>query len=271
MDNLQVDFNKSSPVSQNNPSPVDFDKQLRQDLKALFPRPQRTGPCTKDLERAAREAGCPMLDTPTLECGKIVPRNNGSIRFLKNRVSRRIFSRVMMGMNLPGRYYFLTLTSSPESPPLKKSFDLLRKWLKSERPGISWIVVFTDEGFGVIHMVFRLPLKSKNIDVRLLRARWKKWHKAKQIVVKRAQSDHEKLADYLSDQRKMKKLGSEMSWQDSITRWGWSKGWIPKGFTTSFRRLWFDLIDAPEGIRKNEVRIMINRACEAEKNGTDVC
>jgi hypothetical protein len=177
----------------------------------------------------------------------------------------------MMGMNLPGRYYFLTLTSSPASPPLKKSFDLLRKWLKSERPGISWIVVFTDEGHGVIHMVFRLPLKSKNIDVRLLRARWKKWHKAKQIVIKRAQSDHEKLADYLSDQRKMRKLGSEMSWQDSITRWGWSKGWIPKGYTKQFARDWVKMIDAPMEIKKKETRIMINRAHEAEKNGTDVC
>jgi len=269
MSNTQLDNKCFSDdlglVSQNNLSPADFDKQLRADLKRIFPAPGAAQGLAASTERAARAAGCPMLDTPTPECGKIVPRKDSPTRFLKNRVSRRIFSRVMMGMNLPGRYYFLTLTSSPESPPLVKSFDKLRKWLKVERPEISWIVVFTDEGFGVIHMVFRLPLRSKNIDVRLLRARWKKWHKAKQIVIKRAQSDHEKLADYMSDQRKMRKLGSEMSWQNSITRWGWSKGWIPKGFTKAFGRLYVDWIDAPEELRKKVVRDSINIAAVREK------
>jgi len=267
---LESHIDNSSLVSQNNLSPADFDKQLRADLKRIFPsRSSRSsvmaGPGTASTERAARAAGCPMLDTPTPECAKILPRKDSPTRFLKNRVSRRIYSRVMMGMNLPGRYYFLTLTSSPDSPPLGKSFNLLRQWLKIERPGISWIVVFTDEGFGVIHMVFRLPLRSKNIDVRLLRARWKKWHKAKQIVIKRAQSDHEKLADYMSDQRKMRKLGSEMSWQNSITRWGWSKGWIPKGFTKEFGRLYVDWIDAPEELRKKVIRDSINIAAVREK------
>jgi len=257
-------------VSQNNLSPADFDKQLRADLKRIFPsRSSRSsvpaGPGTASTERAARAAGCPMLDTPTPFAQKNVPRSNGSIRFLKDRRSRRIYSRVMLGMNLPGRYYFLTLTSSPDSPSIKKSFNKLCMWLKSERPGISHIHVITDEGFGVIHMVFRLPLRSKNIDVRLLRARWKKWHKAKQIVIKRAQSDHEKLADYMSDQRKMRKLGSEMSWQDSIISWDWSPGWIPKGFTKAFGRLYVDWIDAPEELRKKVIRDSINIAAVREK------
>jgi len=272
---LQPHIDNSSPVSQNNLTPADYDKQLKKTLKATFPAPSwkkgkslaaaTARPCTAPGGMAAREAGCPILDIPTQESGKIVPRKTGPVKWVKNRVSRQVFSRTMLGLKLPGRYYFLTLTSSPESPPLKKSFDLLRKWLKSERPGISWIKVFTDEGHGVIHMVFRLPLKSKNIDVRHLRARWKKWHKATQIKIVRARSDHEKLADYLCDQRKMRKLGSEMSWQNSITEWGWSKGWIPKGFTKSFGRLWYDWIDAPPKIRDWAVSAAVQAAHETEK------
>jgi len=223
------------------------------------------GPGTASTERAARAAGCPMLDTPTLPAQKMLPRKSCSFKWLKDARSRRIFSRVMAGMNLPGRYYFLTLTSSPESPPLKKSFNKLCMWLKKERPGISHIHVITDEGFGVVHMVFRLPLRSKNIEVRKLRSWWVKWHKAKQIRIMRASSDHEKLADYLCDQRKMRKLGSEMSWQDTIVSWDYSKGWLPKGYARELRRLWFNWIDAPEELRKKVVRESINIAAVREK------
>jgi len=271
MSNNQLD-NKcfSCLVSQNNLSPADFDKQLRASLRKTYPKkrislaaaavPGPAGP-----GGAARVAGCPILDTHTQECEKSLPRKPVSVKFFTRRMSRSVFSRTMMGMCLPGRYYFLTLTSSPESPPIKKSFNKLRMWLKKERPGISWIVVFTAEGFGVIHMVFRLPLRSKNIDVRLLRARWKKWHKATQIKILRASSDHEKLANYLADQRKLRKLGSEMSWQDDLTSWGWSSGWIPKGFTKEFGRLYVDWIDAPEELRKKVIRDSINIAAVREK------
>jgi len=252
-------------VSQNNLSPADFDKQLRADLKRIFPASGAARAPAASTERAARAAGCPILDTPTLPASKTVPRKSCSFKWLKDARSRRIFSRVMAGMNLPGRYYFLTLTSSPESPPLKNSFKKLCMWMKKERPGISHIHVITDEGFGVVHMVFRLPLRSKNIEVRKLRAWWVKWHKAKQIKILRASSDHEKLADYLCDQRKMRKLGSEMSWQDTIVSWDYSKGWLPKGYARELRRLWFNWIDAPEELRKKVVRESINIAAVREK------
>lgn len=262
-------------VSQNNLSPEEFDRQLRRSLRKTYPPKKRislaaaAGPDPAGLGGAACGAGCPILDTPTPQSGISLPRKSCSFKWLKDRRSRRIYGRVMAGLVLPGRYYFLTLTSSPESPPLKKSFDKLRKWLKSERPGISWIHVDTDEGFGVIHMVFRLPLRSKNIEVRKLRSLWVKWHKAKQIKILRASSDHQKLADYLCDQRKMRKLGSEMSWQDTIVSWDYSKGWLPKGYARELGRLWHEWIDAPPEIQKKVVRDSIGMAAVREKK--EVC
>lgn len=171
-----------------------------------------------------------------------------------SRTCLKIYSRTMTGLTLPGRYYFLTLTSSPESPPIQTSFDALRQYLKRERKGCCWIYVMTSEGHGVIHMVIRLAYSQKNFDIKHLRKFWKKQHKARQIRIERCKTDHEKLAEYLSDQRRMKKMGSEMSWQDMIIRWGWSKGWIPKGFGVESARLWHDWINADRAIKEKVIR-----------------
>jgi hypothetical protein len=102
----------------------------------------------------------------------------------------------------------------------------------------------------------------KNLDIKEIRRYWEISHKAKQIRIERVRHSR-KLANYFSDQRKRRKMGSEMSWQDLIVRWRWSPGWIPKGFTKEFGRLWFDWIDAPDGIRETVIRDAIK---EAHKN-----
>lgn len=217
--------------------------------------------------RAEGAAPCPILDTHTpksehlevnRECSKI------ESKFWRTKSSRRLFSRVMLGLLLPGRYYFLTFTSSPESPPIRKSYTSFRMCLKRHRPGCSWIHVFTEEGHGVLHMVIRLKPRQKNLNVVKLREYWEKRHKAKQIKIVRVRHAR-KLANYLSDQRKKRKLGSEMSWQDYITGWHWSKGWIPKGYTTEvFGKLWRELIDSPDDVKHKEIRISIK---ECAKDG----
>lgn len=47
----------------------------------------------------------------------------------------------------------------------------------------------------------------------------------------------------MADQRRKRKLGGELAWQDGIVRWRWSKGWLPKGFTAAFGRVWWRLRD----------------------------
>lgn len=252
---LSFPVQKSSEIS-----PTDFDKQLRADLLATFP--QRSVPGTLDIERARAAGACPLLDTHTLSSPNV--NKNQVTKFWMRKTSRTLYSRVMLGLQLPGRYYFLTLTSSPESPSLERSWRKFRQWLHLHRPGIAFCFVITDEGHGVIHIVLRLKPRMKNLKFAEIQEYWQRIHKAKQVRIERV-GKAKNLANYFADQRKLKKMGSEMSWQDYIVRWKYSPGWLPRGFIKRFGRLWLDLIDVPEGIRDSEVRIAINRAYEADK------
>lgn len=193
---------------------------------------------------------CAMLDTPTPESGEV----SGPVKGGLSSSARRLYSRVILGLKIPGRYYFITWTSSPQSPPIEKSWDPLRKWLKYKRPGACWCYCFTDEGFGVIHMVLRLGKGEQRLDVKEVRAHWERLHKAKQIRIDHVpESMKNNLAAYIGDQRAKRKLGGEMAWQDDMIRWRWSKGWLPKGFTKEFGRVWHSLQDISLGQREKAV------------------
>lgn len=215
-----------------------------------------------DLLIAAGPAGSPILDIPTQQSGQ----NRTPKRCSLSRVSRRLYSRVVLGLKLPGRYYFITWTSSPDSPPIEKSWRALRKFLKRYRPGASHCYCITNEGdptkinnLGVIHMIMRLGKNEQRMDVRKLRSHWQKLHKATQIKIKHVpHSQKGNLAAYLSDQRKLKSLGGEMAWQNGIVRWHWSTGWIPKGFTRAFGRVWARLMTAPPKVREMLISNWLN-------------
>lgn len=192
----------------------------------------------------------PMLDIPTPQCGQLCDNENQSgKRVFLNSSSRRIFSRALMGVKKPGRYYFITLTSSPQSPSVKKSWDALRKWIKRYRPHSVHFHVFTSEGYGVIHMIIRLGTKEKRIEVRELRHEWVRLHRAVQIKILRVDK-HRDLARYISDQRHKKSLAGEFCWQNLIQGWGYTKGWLPKGFGKAFGRFWWRSRDAENGDRE---------------------
>lgn len=163
-----------------------------------------------------------------------------TIKRLTNRIGRRLCSRILLGLSIKGDYYFLTLTSSKESPPIEKSWKNLRRWLKRYRPMTTFCYCLTSEGHGVIHMVLRLGSGEKRLDVNELRSYWIKTHKAQQLkLIKIRQANHTKLANYIADQRRRRKLGSEMAYQDQIIRWKYSRGWIPTHFAKEFGRYYF--------------------------------
>jgi hypothetical protein len=202
-----------------------------------------------------------ILDIPTPQSGHLVLHEgrsptpqSGQIKNTLSRVSRRLYSRTLLGVKLPGRYYFITWTSSPQSPPIEKSWFALKKWLKRKRPGACWCYCFTDEGHGVIHMVMRLGRGEKRLDVNEVRAHWQRLHKATQIRIDHIpESGKNNLSAYIADQRAKRRLGGEMAWQDDLIRWRWSKGWLPKGFTRAFGRLWYSLKDVAPGLREKVV------------------
>lgn len=86
-------------------------------------------------------------------------------------------------------------------------------------------------------MIIRLGKGEARLNVRQVRAHWVKLHKAQMIKILHVEKPKD-LAAYFADQRRKKRLGGEMAWQDGIVRWRWSKGWLPKGFTRAYGRVW---------------------------------
>lgn len=201
---------------------------------------------------ASASEASPILDTHTTHSGKcfISPSElKTKVNIHKNKSrkfrptvtasSKRIWSRCLLGLKVPGRYYFITLTSSPQSPDVKKGYDNFRKWLNKSRPKSSRFTVVTSEGCGVIHAIIRLGRGESRIDVKELRSWWQKVHKATQIKIKPVGKNHrEKMANYLKDQDRKKGLGKEVLYQPRVIQWGYSKNWLPKGFGKAFGRFW---------------------------------
>jgi len=201
-------------------------------------------------------AGRPILDIPTPHYGMNVKRG------LDGR-SRRIFSRAVLGVKKPGRYYFLTVTTTKENPLKKEHWDMLRKKLKEILPKTVHFHVTTSEGNGVIHVILRLGKGEKRLEIIPFRSWWFNYTGAKQIKILRV-SNKKDIARYISDQRYKKDLAGEFCWQDCIQSWGYSKGWLPKGFGKQFGRFWFKSRDADMGQREMFVHDWMMRCYDNE-------
>ena len=138
---------------------------------------------------------------------------------------------------ISGTYYFLTLTSSPNSPLIAKTWNNLRQWLNRYHPSIAYCYAITSEGYGVIHMVIRFENPKERIDAKILRNYWQATHQATQLkIVKVTQSKAQKLANYIADQRRLRGLGTEMAFQNELLRWRYNRRWLPVGFSRQFGR-----------------------------------
>jgi uncharacterized protein (UPF0128 family) len=125
-------------------------------------------------------------------------------------------------MMLKGDYYFLTLTTGPdEKRTIERRWYLLRRWLRNNYEDIEWVYCITDEGNGVIHMVFRLPEGEKRIAQKDVQKHWGSW-----VIIKEVH-DKTKLANYMSDQRR-RGMALEMYNQETIIRYRMSKKWVQK-------------------------------------------
>jgi hypothetical protein len=272
---------------------------MTQSLLNVFSLPEVEGGC-------AAVAGLPGAETVAILDTHTPPNDNLELtvkRVITPR-ARRMFSRVHMGMMLPGTCYFITLTSSPSSPALiksrqnpdgvlgeffplepvrerraerpacelgsltnnqgsiirgqqstrirekssnrvapakqKESWENMRRWLKRHRPKSSFCYCITSEGYGVVHLVLRLHKTEKRLEIDEVREYWKKLHNAVQMkIVRVSENQKQSLAEYITDQRKKQKVGTEFIFQDKMIYWRFSKGWLPLHFTRHFGRFWF--------------------------------
>ena len=180
------------------------------------------GPRQRALARCGPgELAEPLLDTLL---------RNRDIK-LNRRRKYKLFSRANLGMMLAGDYYFLTLTSKPGETITEKKWKALSKWLRRLKTDIEWIYCITDEGNGVIHMIFRLPEGDKRISQKEVQDYWGAW-----VIIKEVH-DKTRLANYMSDQRR-RGLALEMYQQQTIKRYRMSRHWVPKAFMIAFGRFY---------------------------------
>lgn len=145
--------------------------------------------------------------------------------------------------------YFLTLTSSPDSQSLYKSFNHFVKLVRMATPNslvkgdymsrndaLKWFQkgdldkclrfeyckLQTSEGCGVLHIVFA----GSRIPIKFIRAIWSHIHDAKQIVIKHIQKEdadgNKRLKNYLMKQY--------LYGQDGFIRYSCSDDWIYPGY-----------------------------------------
>jgi hypothetical protein len=156
-------------------------------------------------------------------------------------------------MFLPGDYYWITWTSSNESPDVKKSWHALQRFLHRYRPDMVWIYCITTEGNGVIHMITRLPKGTARLEISELRVHWEKLHKAWSVVIKKVYSP-QGLSDYLAEQGRKRGMAGEMYFQPLLVRWRCSRGWIPLAFGKAYGRFWQKCRNLPETVREQVLR-----------------
>jgi hypothetical protein len=232
--------------------------------------PIQEGALPEGREAPAMSPRAAALDIPLRQ---IDQNRDTSFRRMKSQASRRFYTRALLGMKIPGNYYFLTYTTcmTTEHPVGYYWHDLWR-WHRRYRPGAPCCYGITGEGKaqGVIHMIIRLNKGQKRMDVKDLRAHWKKMTGAYHINIQKVdRTTAFKLANYISDQRKLRNMAGEMAWQDFLQRWRWTTGWLPKGFTRAYSRTYARLIDAPPEVRNKAISDWLN-AChlKPEKVGT---
>ena len=146
---------------------------------------------------------------------------------------RRIWSKVTLGLLIPGDYYFLTLTSSPSSPDIAKSWDIGKKRMFRKGYEFDYYGVRTNEGFGVIHVILR---SGKRINISWLRLQWIELHNANQIWIKEIKN-FKGIPKYLQSQGDYR-IAGEFCYQHGILKQLQSKWWIYPGWNKIFKQRW---------------------------------
>lgn len=119
---------------------------------------------------------------------------------------------------------FLTLTSSPNSPDIHKSFRKLIKRIRRRFDEFEYLAVKTSEGYGVYHIIY----KGKYIPQGWLQANWMDIHNAKMVNIKFIRNHPKKLANYVVSQY--------MSSQQGFNRYSWSWNIVFRGFVGQWKK-----------------------------------
>jgi hypothetical protein len=159
---------------------------------------------------------------------------------------------------LKGDYYFLTFTTSPkELRSIEHRWLNLRHWLRRYVcSAMEWVYCITNEGNGVIHMVYRLPERTTPISKEDIAKQWGSFVTIYPVKNKKG------LANYMSDQRR-RGMALEMYSQETIIRYRMSKNWVPRQFMVYFGRFYQKFSDLDDTTMNELLRDWV---VECEKN-----
>jgi hypothetical protein len=131
---------------------------------------------------------------------------------------QRLLSGLTRAKTLGKKVRFMTLTSSPRSNwrELNNHFQVLRKRIERTFGKIDYIKFRTNEGYGVLHIVFVGPF----IPQRWLSRNWNEIHGAKIVDIRKVRGE-KRLARYLI---------SNYLVTQTFVRMSWSWGWVFRGF-----------------------------------------
>lgn len=154
----------------------------------------------------------------------------------QKRTYQRLLSGITRASNAGHTLRMLTLTS-PSSHPrtpeggqlLTKRFQVLRKSVKRKYGYLmEYCRVRTDEGFGVLHIVYRAGKKGY-IPHSWLKKEWKRIHGAQIVYIQKLYGKNKRIAGYLA--------AHYISRHHRFMRTSWSWGWCFRGFVGLWARV----------------------------------
>ncbi|GAH97214.1 unnamed protein product [marine sediment metagenome] len=139
----------------------------------------------------------------------------------RRRRRKRAYQRVKSGLTVGGCLRFITLTSSPTSPPERLGRDLsnLVKRLRRKYGKFEYVSVkVPGEGHGVVHVIAR----GSYIPQMALSTAWGEVHGAPIVDIRRITRTAGRVGNYV--------ISQYVAGQKGNTRMSWSWGWVYRGF-----------------------------------------
>jgi len=139
----------------------------------------------------------------------------------RRRRRKRAYQRVKSGLAVGGCLRFITLTSSPTSPPerLGRDLSVLVKRLRRRYGKFEYVAVkVPGEGHGVVHVIAR----GTYIPQMGLSKAWKEVRGAPIVDIRLITRTSGRVGNYV--------ISQYVSGQKGDTRMSWSWGWVYRGF-----------------------------------------
>jgi len=163
----------------------------------------------------------------------------------QKRTYQRLLSGIKRAQNAGKRLRIITLTSasSADTSPwggrqLAKNWQVLRKRIQKQYGKLEYFRLRTDEGNGVLHIVYR----GTYIPHSFLKRNWKEIHGAKIVFIQALYGKSNRIAGYIASHY--------LAGHRRFMRQSWSWGWVFRGFVKVWYRVRANASDLSSAIKE---------------------